>query len=148
MPHRAFTAAFCSGCLALHACSGYKVTLNEQPVNAPADLVSSEGIADHRLAACVDQTIADQKIIEAQALTRLRCSYAGISSLAGLGQFEQLRELDLSNNVLRRVEILYRLEDLVYVDLQGNAELSCADVKTLAALPREGLEVKQPEHCR
>jgi hypothetical protein len=150
MAHRAFVFAICSFLALLIGCSGYAVTVNEQTVHTPSPTVAValDQIPDRNLLNCIEQTLSDKRILDPAQLFVLVCTNAGIASLAGLQQFSNLRQLDLSNNELTRVEVLYKLPRLSYVDLEDNPELSCADVKTLAALPREGLEVKQPSHCR
>lgn len=148
MAHRSYAFAICSFVALLNGCAGYGVTLNEQVVNTPTAKVALAQVADQNLLNCVEQILSDKRIVDPEELTMLICNHGGIESLAGLEQFSKLQKLDLSDNALTRIEVLYQLPQLVYVDLKGNPELSCADVKTLAALPREGLEVLQPEHCR
>jgi hypothetical protein len=148
MAHRAPVFAICSFLALLNGCSETAVTFNEQVVHRPEATVAFERIADPNLLNCIEQTISDKRILEPGELTALICTNAGIESLGGLEQFRNLQQIDLSDNALTRVEVLYELPLLSYVNLEGNPELSCADVKTLAALPREDLEVVQPEHCR
>ncbi|MCW8194314.1 leucine-rich repeat domain-containing protein [Proteobacteria bacterium 005FR1] len=117
-------------------------------MQTPSPAVAVEQIADLNLRNCVEQTLSDKRIPAPGELSSLICTHAGIESLVGLEQFSNLQQIDFGDNALTRVEVLYELPALRYVNLEGNPQLSCADVKTLAALPREGLEVVQPEHCR
>lgn len=148
--HRTLLVIICSGGLLLNGCTGYGVTVNERSVyNLPPVLSMDkmDEIADPDLLTCIEQTAADLEISRAGQLVQLVCTYAGIESLAGLEQFTELRRLDLSHNALVRIETLYKLPKLEYVRLEGNPELSCADLKTLKTLPRDSFQVEAPEHC-
>lgn len=152
----------------LSACSGYAVTINNNPVYNPPALFTDFRLVDGALHDCVQQTIEDQQITQASQLTQINCSSAGISTLEGLSAFPALRAISLNDNAitdlshlkpLSRLEILLledndirsaeplltllRLEEL---DLSGNPNLACGDARQLKD-NSEG-EVVLPEHCR
>lgn len=137
----------CCGLL-VSGCADYGITVNEQRVYKPRPTLVVDQITDPNLAACVEQTAADQGISRAEQLGQLACTHAGIENLAGLEQFTELKRLDLSHNALTRISTLYELPKLEYLRLEGNPELSCADVKTMQALPREEFKIEAPEHCQ
>lgn len=148
MDHRTLVFTVCSCCVSIIGCAGYRVTINEQAVYNPRPLMAIEDIADPNLATCIEQTAADRQIVRAEQLTRLVCTYAGIETLEGLQQFSRLEQLNLGHNALDRVEVLYQLPELKHVQLEGNPDLSCGNVKTLEAMPREQLTIRAPAHCR
>lgn len=154
--------------LLLNACSGYSVTVNDNPVYNPPSLFTDFRLVDGALHDCVQQTIEDQQITQASQLTQINCSSAGISNLEGLSAFPALRAISLNDNAitdlshlkpLSRLEILLledndirsaeplltllRLEEL---DLSGNPNLACGDARQLKN-NSEG-EVELPKHCR
>lgn len=143
----ALAGAICSATLGLAGCSGTAVTLNDQPVHTPTPLLVLENIPDRNLVGCIEQTLADQRIRTLDQLRTLVCSSAGIESLAGLEQLKQLRQLDLHDNALTRIEAVFDLRKLVYLNVEGNPRLSCADLKMLESLRGEDLEVRAPAHC-
>lgn len=146
--HRTLVFVFCSIVPILNGCKGYAVTVNEQPVYTPSPLPALKAIADANLAGCVEQTAMDQEIRQAGDLERLICTNGGIKSLAGIEQFGNLKQLDLSHNRLTRIEPLYTLAQLRELRLQDNPELSCGDVETLAALRGDQLSIERPRQCR
>jgi hypothetical protein len=147
MAHRIFVFFICSCCAFLNGCGRYDVTVNQQPVYQPKPLPALLTITDANLAVCVEQTMRDRQIVQADDLTQLACSYGGIENLAGMEQFSKLQQLDLSHNMLSRVEELFKLPRLRDLRLEGNPDLSCADLNTLATL-REDLKITRPQHCR
>lgn len=152
----------------LSACSGYAVSINDNPVYNPPSLFTDFRLVDTALHNCVQQTIEDQQITEASQLTQLNCSSAGIETLKGLSAFPALRALSLKGNEitdlsplkpLSRLEILL-LEDndirsaaplltllrVKELNLSGNPNLACGDARQLRD-NSEG-EVILPKHCR
>lgn len=151
----------------LSACSGYSVSVNDNPVYNPPSLFSEFRLTDPALHECVQQTIEDQQVTQAEALTQLNCSSAGIQSLEGLARFTGLKAISLNDNdittldslkALTRLEVLLlrgnrvesaepllRLLRLKELDLRDNSALACGDAQQLA----DNLEgdIKLPEHC-
>ncbi len=151
----------------LGGCAGYAVSFNDNPVYNPPTLFADFRLADPALHDCVQQSIEDQQVIEADQLRQLNCSSAGIESLEGLSRFTGLRAISLNDNQLEDVSALKKLsrlemlllEDnelrsaepllsllrLKELDLRGNEALECGDARQLAN-HSEG-DVRLPAHC-
>ena len=154
-----FTAALLSGC------STYDVTVNDRRVFTPRPLFTDYSISDSALAGCVGQSITDQQVTSASELRTLRCSNAGITSLAGLETFTALDRIDLRDNAINdiaplattsAVQVLllsgndivnpvplYKLPAVIQLDLQGNARLLCPDRSALFSVE----QLQLPRHC-
>ncbi len=151
----------------LAACADYRYTFNERVVYEPPPLLRDAAVDDPALATCLLQTFEDQHITAVDELSELRCSSAGIESLAGLQRYRGLVRLNLDSNRLHEVESLAALPALESVSLRdnrlqrlgamacpprlqrialaGNGELDCRD---LDALRRCGVDiVDAPAHC-
>lgn len=151
----------------LAGCAGYSYTLNEREVFSPAPLFTDYAIADAALAGCVQQAIEDQRVTKAEELKDLKCSQAGIASLAGIERFTGLRRLGLDGNGLSSVAALEALKDLSLLQLRdnrlrgferalcgnpgrelalsGNPDFACADLERLRACG--ATLVDTPAHC-
>jgi Leucine-rich repeat (LRR) protein len=149
----------------LCACQGYDVKVNEKIVYAPTPLFRDYTVPDPGLNSCLEQVINDGVITNAQQLTTLDCSFAGIENLDGLSVFNGLTVLRLSaNNVRNLVEItkitslealylddnqivdpvpLGQLPALRHLDLSGNSALQCPRPGSLAQVTT----VILPKHC-
>lgn len=160
----ATSALFLGGC-------SFPVSVNERVVYTPPSLFSQYEIADSALARCVQQTIVDLHVTKARDLTRLNCSNAGITQLAGLEVFNQLQELHLGqnaitdasplaalsklkllnlseNNILSAAPLL-KLSNLTHLDLSNNAQLACADLRQLAKnYQDQTLAMLAPAQCQ
>lgn len=154
--------------LAMTGCADYEFTVNKKTVYTPLPLYSDYQIGDSALKACVSQTIEDQKITQAQSLTALSCSHAGIAELAGLEAFSglqslylqhnsisstrilvqlpRLQQLDISDNSLTNGAGLLSLKQLQRVDLSDNPKLDCASIDS--GKLRRGLQLILPQHCQ
>jgi hypothetical protein len=129
--------------LGLGGCAEYQITLNEQPIYTPPPLYSQYEVADEALRNCLRQTILDQRITQADQLSRLICRHAGIESLQGLETFVALEELDISHNALRDLSPLQNLPKLRLLRAHDNPELLCDSLP----VSRETLEIMAPAHC-
>jgi Leucine-rich repeat (LRR) protein len=142
------------------------VTVNEKVVYSPQPLFRDYTTPDPGLRACLEQAINDGIITNAQQLTTLDCSFAGIENLEGLSIFTGITVLHLSANKVRNLvelnklialEALY-LDDnqivdavpldglpaLRELDLSGNPALQCPRPESLAQVTN----LKLPKHCR
>ena len=72
-------------------------------VFSPLPLFSDYATADAALAACVQQAIEDQRVTRAEELKDLKCSKAGVASLAGIELFTGLQRLGLDGNRIASV---------------------------------------------
>lgn len=129
----------------LQSCDRYLITFNEQPIHQPTSLLTNFSLDDPSLEACIKQTVKDLTIKHREQLTRLQCSHAGITSLAGIDQFPYLVELNLSNNMLSNISPLLLLVNLERIDLSGNPAIKCEDIKSLAN--RITVDLKLPHNC-
>jgi len=120
--------------LLLTACADYVVTLNNMTISEPKPLYQPLEIFDENLRTCVSETIRFHSVMGAGDLERLSCSYAGITSLAGIQQFTQLTHIKLDHNNLIGIEPLLSLENLRLVDITGNSEVACREIAELKKL--------------
>lgn len=154
-----------TGILLCSSCQQYAVTVNERVVYTPRPLLSEIRAEDPALRRCLQHTIESQQISSPAALESLDCPSAGISSLSGIGQFADLRQLNLAHNDIRQLDELrmleslttlslednriedlaplYQLHHLAVLDLRGNPRLRCPPAGTLTRLQQLGL----PRHC-
>ena len=126
----AFTIAFAL----FAACSQYDISVNDRVVYTPAPLFKDYQIDDLHLKQCIDQTITDNKITGLANFTRLRCTHAGITDLAGLEKFYALTELDLSDNAITDTEAVARLGRLEVLLLENNQLTEVSSLLTLIRL--------------
>ena len=143
----------------------YDITVNDVTVYEPASPLRVDGIEDTALQNCLQQTADDIEATEPRDIMSLNCSDAGITSLAGLSQFDQIRLLKLNDNAIRNLLELGRLEALEQLwlndndiidaipvlgmsglrtlHLQGNPRLQCPPPDRIAPT----LQLTLPEHC-
>ena len=124
----------------LTSCSDYTWTLNERVVHVPPELLSDIRVSDEALRDCLQQAIKDQDVERVGQVELLNCSDAGISSLAGLEQFNGLQRINLDDNRIVEGDALALLPRLQLVNLRNNslttvAPLICA--QRLDELARE-----------
>ncbi len=134
------------GCLGLQGCRDYQVTLNERPIYQPPTLVEKIALADAALETCIEQVIQDQQVTAIKDLWQLRCSNAGVRSLAGLEQLAYLKELDLSDNGIIKIDSLFELPELSLLRLADNEKLDCEQLKRLKE-KNGALKIEAPTQC-
>ena len=143
----------------------YDITVNDVTVYEPASPLRVDGIEDTALRNCLQQTADDTGATEPSDIMSLNCSDAGITSLAGLSQFDQVQLLKLNDNAIRNLLELARLEALEQLwlnnndvvdtipvlgisglrtlNLQGNPRLQCPPSDKIPPT----LQLTLPEHC-
>jgi len=130
------------------ACGSYDVSLNNQILYEPPLIITVKNISDVNLTSCINQTLLDEKITALNQLTRLSCTYAGITSLEGLQQFEKLKEINLSNNEVRDILAVFAMENLDTLHISGNPELRCSQLASLKSNSPTDIFIKPPSHCK
>lgn len=151
-------------------CKNYSVSVNENVVYTPPAIFKDYQLSDRMLHDCVEQTIYDLHITNAENLTRLNCSNAGIKSLAGLDKFFALKELNLadnqladiseigqlgrleklvlSNNTIKNPAPLLNLLHLTQLHLDKNPQMGCNDLYQLQKnLANQKLDLILPAQC-
>lgn len=127
--------------LALSACAGYDVSLNDRLIYTPKELFTDFALSDTALHDCVSQTLEYQKATSAAQLASLNCSGAGITRLDGLSTFSDITHLKLSLNKVTNIDVLASLTRLQVLHLDEN---QIGDVSVLSSLPElEILSVKK-----
>tara|TARA_Y100001958_G_scaffold157191_1_gene151638 strand:+ start:143 stop:667 length:525 start_codon:yes stop_codon:yes gene_type:complete len=143
----------------------YDITVNDVTVYEPGSPLRVDGIEDTALRNCLQQTADDIVATEPRDIMSLNCSDEGITSLAGLSQFDQIRLLKLDDNAIRNLLELGRLEALEQLwlndndiidaipvlgmsglrtlHLQGNPRLQCPPPDRIPPI----LQLTLPEHC-
>lgn len=166
-------SSFISGLMiitVITACQKYRVSVNDKVVYTPDGVFKDYQISDQYLADCVEQTIYDLHATRIEDITQLNCSNAGITSLAGLGKFYELKALNLADNKLTdisEIRKLGRLKTLILsnnqisdaspllnllhlqdVHLEKNPQMSCAPMVQLGNnLKPLGASILLPEQC-
>ena len=132
------SATFALVCITLMtACSTlgqYDITVNDVTVYAPASPLRVDGIEDTALRNCLRQTADDIEATRPIDIMSLNCSDAGITSLAGLSQFDQIRLLKLNDNAIRNLLELERLEALEQLWLDNNDIIDAIPVLGMSGL--------------
>lgn len=151
-------------------CANYKVSVNDQVVYTPPNLLSGYDIPDPVLSDCLKSTIKENQIVRLEQLINLQCAPGNIQSLIGLAHFKylsilglsgnaitsldgiqtlsQLKRLNVSDNQLKAAHELKPLTALIYADLRGNPSLKC-DTADLSVRPEGSGQqtILLPEHC-
>lgn len=163
---RCFSRVLIAAIALLSGCQQYDIHINDRLIRAAPTLFTDYYIEDDNLAQCVRQAIIDGKVAQAEELTQLNCSAAGISTLFGLNRFRGMKRLKLSNNQVRNLVELGQLKELEAIWLDGNrvvdpvplvklSQLKTLDVSNNPKLqcpsPAQTAGILQlilPEHCR
>ena len=133
--------------MAVSGCDRYRVTVNERVISEPGRVLASVDVADDALKACIEQTARDRQIRTTDQLRTLVCTHGGIRDLEGIQVFSKLGTLNLANNELTTIAPLLFLGSLESVNLEGNGELDCGEVKSLQKqLPGDATLIA-PGHC-
>ncbi len=136
--HTGLSAAFALiGITLMTACSTmsqYDITVNEVTVYAPASPLRVDGIEDAALRNCLQQIAEDIGATQPSDIVSLNCSDAGITSLAGISQFDQIRSLKLNDNTIRNLLELERLTGLKQLWLDNNDIIDAIPVLRMSGL--------------
>ncbi len=135
------------GVMLIGGCADYAVTLNEQPVYQPKQLLVVSDLVDKQLSTCMQQTIADKKVTKISDLHTLICTSAGIEKLTGIDQFKALKRVSFANNNLTDLTILGKLTNLVELNIEENPKVNCDDIREIKLMIGENLKIKPPTHC-
>ena len=134
MPFRQFIPLVTLVTALISGCQGYDFKVNDTVVYRAPTPFTDFDVDDPALAACIEQTIADQDITRADDLKALNCSHAGIANLAGIEAFTRLRALRMSSNSIADVEPLARLPDVLELYLADNQIENAAPLLQLEKL--------------
>ena len=151
----------------LCGCNRYDVKLNENIIYSPNTLFTNYALSDNNLSDCVQKTIIEDKIKSKTQLVRLFCPDNKIERLDGLELFSNLRQIDISGNLIRDISVLgnfkklthlnlknnslisikpiSRVNSLIYLDLSENPRLNCQEIEGLTLT--ENVEISLPQHC-
>lgn len=120
-------------------CAEYSFDINKNEVYTPAPIYTDFSLADSGLRNCIDQTIKDKKLTSSQSVTRLQCSYSGVSTIEGIAKFSRLEKLSLKGNNINKIDELLQLTYLEYLDLSDNPISDCQTLGQLQTLVTETL---------
>ena len=134
--------------LNLCACSQYDFSVNDNVVYTPKPILKESSVSDPALKACLQQTFKDKKHTNISQVTSLRCTHAGIASIAGLERYFALTELDLSDNAIADVTPLTRLGKLTLLHLENNQIRDAAPLLSLIKLSDLRIEGNNDAGCK
>ncbi|UTF61061.1 leucine-rich repeat domain-containing protein [Gilvimarinus sp. DA14] len=129
-------------------CSQYDISVNDNVVYTPKPLLKESSISDENLKTCIEQAIQDRKVTAVSQLTRLQCSHAGVTNLAGLERYFAIAELDLADNQITDISTLGRLGKLTLLHLENNHISDAAPLLSLIKLTDVNLEGNSDVQCR
>lgn len=120
----------CAAILAnlLTGCAKYSVAVNDNTVYTPPPIFTAFSTPDRNLQRCIDATIKENHLTQAEQLKRLFCPNSEIKNLNGIEIFKGIVVLDLSNNQIVDITPIKALQNVKQVNLAGNA------IETLAPL--------------
>lgn len=125
----------------------YDVTFNDRAIYSPRVLFSDYRINDRALSNCIEQAIKDFEVYTASGLEVLNCSDAGIRSLLGLSQFNNLKRLKLSDNQIRNLVELSVMHALIEIRLDGNQIVDSVPMAVLPNLEQVNLSRNSALQC-
>jgi Leucine-rich repeat (LRR) protein len=153
----------------LSACSSrpYSVTLNDNVIYSPNNVIDDGIMTDANLQGCLNQVYISTENDDPEQVTLLACPNAGVQSIIGiealvnLEQLElsgnnisdinslinlkKLRVLGISNNQVRNINVLFSLPILRFISLQGNNAISCRQLNRLEN--EVGNTLNRPLNC-
>ena len=142
---RIFSLFFIAVVSLLTACDRYQVSVNDRVVHTPATKLPNAPVPDPALKTCIIQTMQEQNIMDITQLQRLDCSYAGITSLAQIGLFTGLQQVNFSNNQIHDGSPLLFLTELQFANLKDNQNMQC---ETLTNLRKNStVKLLLPQNC-
>lgn len=145
----------------------FSVSVNEQMLYDPRPGRSLVTVADAGLQSCINVLVRDRAITDPAMVQVLACPALEIESLAGIGQLQNLRFLDIGGNLLTNLDGLGSLRNLSSVNapenrlqdvsalleittlssavLNGNHQIPCVQLESLTA--RLGSNLLKSEMC-
>ncbi len=96
-------------------------------------------VDDARFAACIEQTAATNNWTKIEEIVSLDCSSQGITDLANIERFTQLKTLKLGDNALTDIDSLTNLAQLTELDLSQNNLVQSKALAGLSALTQLNL---------
>jgi len=150
------------------SCKNYSVSLNQNEIYNPVKVFTDFKLIDTALQQCVDRIIKENKLTKPEQLQSVICGPTGIVTLEGLAFFDsithlgvrdnkvanieaishlkQLKQLDISNNLIKDISPIFTLETLEYVNLEGLEAIPCRQVAALEKA-RPALRIAKPSQC-
>jgi K319L-like, PKD domain len=118
------------------------VRVTVQPYTNISDLV----LPDATFQQCITQAGEDHGLEDVAEFTALSCS--GVGDYFGVTLFPNLTSLTLTDSTLTSLDTLLNLPELEYVDISGNTQFSCSEVKQLAEQLVLGSTLIAEDACR
>lgn len=110
----------------------FSVTLNEQLLYDPRPATALVVVADAGLQSCINMLVRDRQITDVSQIQVLACPLLEITSLAGIGQLENLRFLDLAGNQLLNLDGLATARSLSSINAPDNR---LQDISAILQIP-------------
>ncbi|CAH0990621.1 hypothetical protein SIN8267_00715 [Sinobacterium norvegicum] len=117
-------------------CADYSFSVNENVVYTPPALLQDFQVEDKMLENCLQENIIDQNVSAAEQLTTLHCSNSNIQSLAGIGVFSNLQQINFSHNMIEDLAPLIELPELTTLLFNSNEITSLDAVAGLGLVER------------
>ncbi len=147
MPYCLKLCSICLPLLLIAACGSYDFTINNKVVYTPEPLFTDFNVPDQALRQCLKDAINDAKASNANELSSLSCSDAGVENLAGLSTFTELEQLTLSSNNIVNISELAALTVLQVLYLDNNHIVDPVPLYQLPALDRVDLSSNPAMMC-
>ena len=128
-------------------CADYSVSVNNNVVYTPPALFQDFSVEDKMLENCLQENIIDQNVSAAEQLTILHCSNSSIQSLAGIGLFSNLQQVDFSHNMIEDLSPLTDLAELTTLIFNSNEITSLTPLASLGLVERAELNDNPALQC-